>query len=376
MVFLRVLGATTLVVALLSSSAWAQLGGIDAEFAGAGARALAMGGAFLGLGDDATAAEFNPAGLQILRRPEAAWQFTHTFDRRDDFLFASSIDRVNNPSRMGLRGRESDEWTTPSFASYVHPGQKITWAVSQLTTIDFDRSLDDVSGDREFHSTTRSTNNAFGLSFATDIKPRLHLGTTLRMNRFDFYHRDNLIGPDPVELTDWSPSFNVGLLWRKSKDWSFGAVYKSSQKVEGLGGEVNTQLPETWGIGVAYHPNDKIRLLADIDYISWSDFDSISDDDFVRNDVTRFHLGGEYLLSVEDDKACLVRAGYMLEESNALFYDGPQSNLLTSGFPEEDDLHHITFGFGVAREKYQIDWAVDHVVDGATTLILSMVHYF
>ncbi|MCA9435346.1 MAG: hypothetical protein KC978_06140, partial [Candidatus Omnitrophica bacterium] len=67
-------------------NAWAQLGGVDAEFAGAGARALSMGGAFIGLADDSTAAEFNPAGLQILLRPELAWQVTHTFDRREEYL--------------------------------------------------------------------------------------------------------------------------------------------------------------------------------------------------------------------------------------------------------------------------------------------------
>ena len=47
----------------LASAGWCQRGGIDAEFAGAGARPLAMGGAFLALADDSTAAEFNPAGV-------------------------------------------------------------------------------------------------------------------------------------------------------------------------------------------------------------------------------------------------------------------------------------------------------------------------
>ena len=33
-------------------------------------------------------------------------------------------------------------------------------------------------------------------------------------------------------------------------------------------------------------------------------------------------------------------------------------------------------GIGLAKEKYQLDLAVDHVLDGATTLILAMIHYF
>src|SRR5262245_12280104 len=39
-------------------------------FAPPGARSLAMGAAFIGLADDATASESNPAGLTILTKPE------------------------------------------------------------------------------------------------------------------------------------------------------------------------------------------------------------------------------------------------------------------------------------------------------------------
>ncbi|MGA1863612.1 MAG: hypothetical protein ACMUHX_00970 [bacterium] len=37
---------------------------------GSGARAMGMGGAFIGVADDATAASWNPAGLLQLRQPE------------------------------------------------------------------------------------------------------------------------------------------------------------------------------------------------------------------------------------------------------------------------------------------------------------------
>lgn len=355
---------------------WGQLGGFDAEFAGAGARPLSMGGGFLALADDSTAAEFNPAGVRILRRPEFAWQVTRTWERRNEFLFASSFETLGSPAGefRGLRGEDENSWTTPSFVSYVQPGEDFTWAISQLTNIDFVHDYDDAAGGRVFRSRTDVTNNAFGLTFAGDVQPRLHFGATLRMNRFDYQHQDSLIGP--VEMTDWAPSLNLGILWRKSKDWSFGAVYKSSQKVEGLEGAVDTQLPETFGVGAAYHPGDRIRLVADIDYINWSEFDSIRGDQFRRNDVTRYHFGGEYLFRLEEEEAWFVRAGYMHEESNALFYDGPFDPLYTSGFPEEKDKDHLTFGVGLAREKYQIDLGVSHILEGGYTLILSMVHYF
>ena len=37
---------------------------------GSGARALGMGGAFIAIADDATAASWNPGGLTQLERPE------------------------------------------------------------------------------------------------------------------------------------------------------------------------------------------------------------------------------------------------------------------------------------------------------------------
>ncbi len=364
---IRLVTAFTCSLFIVHTAGFAQIGEIDAEFAGAGARPLSMGGAFIGLADDSTAAEFNPAGIQILRRPEVAWQVTRTYDRRKEFLPITSLDE-----ETAIRGFDSNQWTTPSFISYVKPGQDYTIALSQLTTIDFIHHYDDMGRNFDFHSTTEVTNNAYGLTLAKDIKPRLHVGTTLRMNRFDF---SGIEGRRSLEFTDWSPSFNLGVLWRATKGWSYGAVFKSSQRVKALDGDIDTKLPETWGAGVAYHPNDNLRILADIDYINWSEFDNVTTDDYRRNDVTRFHLGGEYLFKLEEERAWFVRAGYMREESNTLYYDGPMA-FTRETLPEEDDLDHVSFGLGLAAEEYQIDFAVDHVLDGGTVLILSMIHYF
>jgi long-subunit fatty acid transport protein len=66
----------TLVASLLTLPAAAQntdiesLSGQQFNFGNPGARSLGMGGAFIGLADDASAAEANPAGLTILRKPE------------------------------------------------------------------------------------------------------------------------------------------------------------------------------------------------------------------------------------------------------------------------------------------------------------------
>ena len=362
-------------------SAWCQIGELDAEFAGAGARPLSMGGAFIGLADDSTAAEFNPAGIRILPRPELAWQVTRTYDRREELLWNASEEQD-----LVLFTNDENQWTTPSFISCVYPTEKVTFALSQLTTIDFVHRYDDPTpsfSGNPFYTKSTARNNAFGLTLAFDIKPRLHLGVTMRMNRYDFRNRTPSLYNNPSELTDWSPNLNVGLLWRATKDWSFGAVFKSSQKVEGEFDNntvIDTKLPETAGIGVAYHPNDRVRLLADVDYINWSEFDGAPNDQFRRNDVTRFHLGGEYLLDVDDDRAWFLRGGYMREESNSMYYNGVPGEsfdeFFEEAFPEKDDIDHLTLGLGLAKEKFQLDLAVDHSIDGGTVLIVAMIHYF
>ena len=61
---------------------------------GSGARALGMGGAFIAVADDATAASWNPGGLIQLERPEISVVGT-AFHRREENRFQ------NNPEASG-----------------------------------------------------------------------------------------------------------------------------------------------------------------------------------------------------------------------------------------------------------------------------------
>src|SRR5690242_5581446 len=117
-------------IALIAVPAAAQntdiesLSGLQFNFGNPGARSLGMGGAFLGLADDASAAEANPAGLTILRKPEVSVEgrnfeeqqlfstsgtfpniartaFTH-YSQRVDLTFASVVVPVKNRFTFGL----------------------------------------------------------------------------------------------------------------------------------------------------------------------------------------------------------------------------------------------------------------------------------
>ncbi|HVR39653.1 MAG TPA: outer membrane protein transport protein [Thermoanaerobaculia bacterium] len=100
-----------------------SLSGLQFNFGNPGARSLGMGGAFLGLADDASAAEANPAGLTILRKPEVSIEVRNyleqqllttsgTFPDIEQTAFTHYSDRV-----------------VPAFGSFVYPIKKFTFGV-------------------------------------------------------------------------------------------------------------------------------------------------------------------------------------------------------------------------------------------------------
>src|SRR5688572_23177021 len=105
-----VVSACTLfaVLAWPAGEAWAQSNaevnaGIQFDFSLPGARSLGMGGAFVGLADDATAAWANPAGLKILSKPEVSfegrlWNFSNLVaDRGHAFGSPTNVSVDNIP---------------------------------------------------------------------------------------------------------------------------------------------------------------------------------------------------------------------------------------------------------------------------------------
>ncbi|MEN8135005.1 MAG: hypothetical protein ABFS18_05645 [Thermodesulfobacteriota bacterium] len=81
----------------LALIAGADIFGLDFRFNNPGARANAMGGAFIGLADDATTAYTNPAGLTILTQPEVSVEYkggnytTRTIDETGTNDFDKSV---------------------------------------------------------------------------------------------------------------------------------------------------------------------------------------------------------------------------------------------------------------------------------------------
>jgi long-subunit fatty acid transport protein len=97
-----------------------SLSGLQFNFGNPGARSLGMGGAFLGLADDASAAEANPAGLTILRKPEVSIEVRNFLEQQVLTTSGTYPDLVRTPfSHYSNR-------VEVSFASVVYPIKNFT----------------------------------------------------------------------------------------------------------------------------------------------------------------------------------------------------------------------------------------------------------
>ena len=101
------------------------------NFSAPGARSLAMGGAFIGLADDATAAFSNPAGLVQLASPEVSFE-----QRLNNFTteYVNSGSYTADPfSTSGVSYAEAESKTHgPSFLSFVFPHFLFPWRAAPL----------------------------------------------------------------------------------------------------------------------------------------------------------------------------------------------------------------------------------------------------
>jgi long-subunit fatty acid transport protein len=355
----------------------AQFGGLNTEFAGGGARALAMGGAFIALADDATATEFNPAGLWQLRTPEVAAQFIYAYDERDVARPGLSFDL-----ERAIVQEDADHYGIPSFFSFVYPMPEVTIGISEFTNVYFDRNYKDAYRHLltdemiPLKISERAENYAFGLTLARGFGHRLTMGATVRYNLFE-YQSDNGFPAGREDFRSKSFSANAGMIYRLNPRLRLGAVYKSPQEIEGdyRGLKVDTELPATAGLGVAFLPSDRWVFLADVDHLWWSRFDPNPDDEFEKRNVWRYHLGAEYYAGKVKRIGVFLRAGYMYEDSNAYRYSGG-NDLIGRLAAGANPIQHYTLGLGLAGSRCQFDFGMDISDDSSIDFIASTVWYF
>lgn len=292
--------ALVLVAALLALPLGAQnvdiesLSGLQFNFGNPGARSLGMGGAFLGLADDASAAEANPAGLTILRKAEISLEarnylenqlFTTTgtypdlvrtaFPHHSDRVvvtFASAVLPIKNKFTIGayfhqpLRNQggglvapEVDDFTgqvtkqLPNFFLPVNPNNTFGDPISEARCDQLRAQTNNPFACLEFRldpfaSALDVRLRTFGVAGAWQIHPKFSVGVSVRHQRFleraaTFRFTQNFqtssvaiqatakVNNGKVEIEEQTDTtFTGGFKWSPTDKISVGGVYKKGPK--------------------------------------------------------------------------------------------------------------------------------------------------
>jgi len=282
---------------------------------------MGLGGAFIAVADDATAALTNPAGLMLLTRPEF---FTEVRDIVADdstetqTIFSADISASTSPSAV----------FSPSFISFVYPFERFALGFSR---VELNKSSNSTSNQfllvfdpnnpsafYEFGGQGRIETDlaAYNVTGAIKITDKLSFGATVAMGVLNMkagvanYFTDPGFISDPnivqnptfllyqtaIDDTDTDVTFNAGVHWQPFEKVSFGAVYRGGMEFEVDEAILNEQVlaspyifgrtlssitgtpltttfntPETYGAGVAWRPIDRLTVSADWVHIHYSD---------------------------------------------------------------------------------------------------------
>lgn len=302
--------------------------GVQFNFSTPGAGNVALGGAFLGLAFDASAAYTNPAGLTLIVEPEALvetrhWRYTHVFTDHGRSPGASPTGEIPD-TISGLRdGEAKDQVTGLSFLSYVYPYRKWSFALYRHELVNFEANFSTFGA---YLERTRGRNPlgipgtldgrlaalrnhmkvdvvAYGGAAAYQLGGGVSLGVAI--SSFDFsidssadrflpdlfaapdFSSDPLVNFQTQQGDDQDWGVNAGFLWESPKKmWSVGGVYRQgpdftfrAQSRRGPGALVELHeadqsaffhVPDVYGLGLGFRPSDALRVAFDYDRIRYS----------------------------------------------------------------------------------------------------------
>jgi long-subunit fatty acid transport protein len=366
---------------------------------GSGARALGMGGAFIAVADDATAASWNPGGLIQLERPELS-------------VVGEGVYRSENNNFKGhpeASGSQTLSQAGLNYLSAVYPfacsGHNMVASINYQHLYDFGRNWNLTYATSQLTQKENYSADgglyAWGLAYALQIIPELSFGFTLNIWEDGIYPNGwntetsgaatfldpRTHKPRDVYQVDYQNRYsfrgfngNVGLLWNPTDRLSLGAVFKSpftadlthrySALVERISpapsgsttqdqtswtAHEELQMPMSYGFGMAFRLSDHLTVSTDITHTQWQDFiltDSTgkktspitdqSPDLSNINGTTQIRVGGEYLF---------IKPKYTIPVRVGIFYDpAPAQNRV-------DNYGGFSVGSGIGIGRFIFDVA-------------------
>ena len=395
-------------LALFASLGWAQ--DVPFEIAsspnpvGSGARALGMGGAFIGVADDATAASWNPGGLIQLETPELSIVGAYN-QRRENTTYETF------PEASGPREVSTYEINYFSLAyPFMALERNMIASLNFQHLFDFNKRVDygftfthpgppALTLNSRVNYDQEGALRAISPAYAVQIFPRLSVGFTINIWDDSYSYWENTyrsagtgtLGAfnfveQTIQSQRWDFSgvnYNIGFLWNINSIFTLGGVFKAPFRAElkhefhftsdrNFPPPVNLQtsnvidrtdkqkldMPMSYGLGLAARIGDALTLDLDIYRTQWDDFVRYTDDGKELNPVTgdpisiseskpttQIRLGAEYLI-IKENTVIPLRAG--------VFYDPePSEN-------NPEDFMGFSIGSGIAYKNFVYDIAYQY----------------
>lgn len=374
---------------------------IQFNFNNPGARSRAMGGAFLALADDATAAYANPAGLPQLSRREMSVEWRQT-NFSTPHLASGMAD---SPLDAGYAVADSSV-AGPSFVSAVFPLGDASIAFYRHVNADFNTRFDYAApsegGLYPFESRVDLEDVVYGVSVGYALSDRWQVGAGANLHDFEIDSRTfRRIGGEDVASSlqvqrgsDRGLGYTLGLRYLATDRLSLGANYRRAPRLTygvrssetGVDGTESVflrkssdfDIPDSYGVGINYRFSDAFALGFDVNRVRYSQLTrrissafTPDDDEQGQADVeglriesgTEFHLGGEYVF-LERAVPLSLRAGAWIDPEHNLRKpsdgaDWPQDPNAAIFSYRTGTQTHWSFGIGLAFEQFSLDVAAD-----------------
>lgn len=304
---------------------------IPFSFSNPGARSLGMGGAFLGLADDATAAYTNPAGLTGLGLEQQVSIEARRQEFDSTFANGGFADFGPNSSIGGVQyGSASDSVDGVSFLSWVLPRENWALAVYRHELVNYRSSYRTsptgfLVDDLEFFlfpydAATDLEIINYGVSFGFNATDEIAIGAGLSYYDFEIAsstarfsaatagNAADLVSTQRQGGNDDDIGFNLGVMFRVTSQFNIGLAYRSAPEFEyratniagpafqrnlfGQGvfdGETLTdkraefEAPDMFGLGFNWRPTDNLSLNLDLNRINYSNLTESVDTAFLNN---------------------------------------------------------------------------------------------
>ncbi|NJD91084.1 MAG: aromatic hydrocarbon degradation protein [Geobacter sp.] len=383
-----------------------------------GAKAMAMGNAFIAQADDPPALFHNPAGIAFLKGTQVNMGATNIFVPSTEFSGTAPLTSTT-PLGVGttstMEKSKQDLFIAPTFyLTHTFEGSPLSVGLGINAIYPLAKTWDASSAFRaevinievkpiNFQPTIAYRFDNLNLAVAAGLDATYAMVSMQKM----------VYGPDPttpntayelgnlgLDGTAFNLGYNLGMKWKPTPKISVGAAYRSEIKLkidgnadflansEGMkligmttsatspyararvvsGVSTDITLPSSAGFGVAWQPTNDLTLEADAEWTGWSsmkklefEFDSQQFAAFNNKpkplnwkDVWCYKLGGQYALNKSVD----LRLGYMYDKN-------PIPDSTIGPVLPDSDRHSFSIGQGFHNDYFSLDLAYmwTHFVD-------------